>query len=270
MAQEMPDGMLLFARMDHFNGRRKAMKIPIVVGAAAALLLAAPALADWDIGEPAKMHFPQLPDPNGWDVKANYSKVLADDWMCTETGPVADVHFWGSWYQDVVGPIRWFQVSIHSDIPDPDGTGPEFSKPGDLLWQRIFYPEEVAVRPWGTGEQGWYDPNIPMWNRPDHHQTYQYNIETIVDPFIQQAGTIYWLDISVESNYGEWGWKTSSMHWNDDGVWADYVPGGQTPWEELRDPITQESLDMAFVITPEPGAALLALSFVVILARRRR
>jgi hypothetical protein len=245
------------------------MKIPIAMGFVVAMLLTAPVLADWNIGDPAKMHYAQLPDPNGWDVKANYSKVLADDWMCTETGAVSDVHFWGSWYGDEVGVVRWYQISIHADIPDPDGTGPLFSQPGDLLWQKVFYPGEVSVRHWGTGDQGWYDPNLQLYKRPDHTNTYQYNIVNIPDPFIQQKGTVYWLDISVESNYGEWGWKTSLDHWNDDGVWCDYVPTGHTPWQELVDP-AGTSLDMAFVITPEPGAVLLVLSGIVLASVRRR
>ncbi|MBI4578500.1 MAG: PEP-CTERM sorting domain-containing protein [Planctomycetes bacterium] len=241
-----------------------------VVAIIAVLGAAVPVLADWIPGDPYKMHFPQLPDPNGWDVKANYSKVLADDWLCTETGPVSDVHFWGSWYGDIVGAISWVQISIHADIPDPDGPGPEYSKPGELLWLQVFYPTQFTVRPWDTGQQGWYDPNLEYWRRPDHSQTWQYNIVNIPDPFIQQKGTVYWLDISVESNYGEWGWKTSYLHFNDDAVWADYVPGGQTPWQELRDPITGQSLDLAFVITPEPATVVLLLGGLALLRRFRR
>ena len=55
--------------------------------------LAGPALADWDPEDGHKMHFPQLPDPNGYDVSAY---CLTDDWTCSETGPVTDIHFWGS------------------------------------------------------------------------------------------------------------------------------------------------------------------------------
>jgi hypothetical protein len=228
-----------------------------------------PAMADWLPGDSYKMHYPQLPDPNGWDVKANYSKVLADDWMCTESGPVTDVHFWGSWYNDVIGPIRWYQISIHADIPDPDGPGPGYSKPGALLWERIFYPTEVSVRHWGTSPQGWYDPNLGMYLPNNHQETYQYNIVNIADPFVQQRDTVYWLDISVESNYGEWGWKTSLNHWNDDGVWSDYVPLQDPVWQELRDPAGQ-SLDLAFVITPEPAGLVLLAAGSMMLWRRRR
>ncbi len=44
-----------------------------------------------------KMHFPQLPDEDGWDVNATQPQVLADDWTCSQTGWVKDIHFWGSW-----------------------------------------------------------------------------------------------------------------------------------------------------------------------------
>jgi hypothetical protein len=244
-----------------------------------AVFLAAPALADWEEGDFHKMHYPQLPDRNGWDVKASWSKVLADDWRCSETGDVEDIHFWGSWYKDdwrdegnPASSFEWFSISIYADIPDPDGTGPEFSKPGALLWTRVFKPEQVDVRLWGTGEQGWYDPNSGQWEYPNHVMNFQYNIENIQNPFPQKAGTIYWLAISMECNYGEWGWKTSLDHWNDDGVWADYEPGGPTPWTELRDPRTTpgESLDMAFVITPEPAAVVCLALGSLLLCRRMR
>ena len=57
-------------------------------------MIAVPALADWDIGDGHKMHYPQLPDPNGWDVNLTGNKVF-DDWRCGGSGPVDDIHFWG-------------------------------------------------------------------------------------------------------------------------------------------------------------------------------
>lgn len=253
------------------NGFLALSALPSLAVLVVAALMAGPVLADWQIGDPCKMHYAQLPDPNGWDVKAKYTKVLADDWLCTETGPVEDVHFWGSWYNEVVGDIRWYQISIHADIPDPDGPGPEFSRPGELLWLRIFYPPEVQVRPWGTGQQGWYDPYNQFWVENNHINTWQYNINTIPDPFIQEKGKTYWLDVSVMCSYGDWGWKTSiSPHWGDDAVWSAYIPGEYTPWQEVRDPTTGESLDMAFVITPEPGVVVILALGSLLLRRRRR
>jgi hypothetical protein len=74
----------------------------------------------------------------------------------------------------------------------------------------------------------------------------------------------------------EFGWKTSLDHWNDDAVIEDFhatLPP-QIGWIELRDPIEpQISLDMAFVIVPEPGLAGLVLGLAaawLLIARRRR
>ena len=42
------------------------------------------AVADWNEGDGHKMHYPQLPDPNGWDVDF-HDWMLADDWQCSES-----------------------------------------------------------------------------------------------------------------------------------------------------------------------------------------
>jgi hypothetical protein len=244
-------------------------------------LLAAPAAADWDPGDDYKMHYPQLPDPIGWDVRINNARrqpdeplqfICADDWLCTDSGPVADVHFWVSWMQDIQDRILNVHLSIHDNIP----VGPEgWSIPGALLWQRDFAPGEFALRPYGQGDQGWYDPVLNDWWRPDHTLFQQINVVDILDPFIQEEGHIYWLDVSVdiwgEGETGKLGWKTSLNHWNDDAVYWDMA---KNRWVELRDPLTGESLDLAFVITPEPGTCVMLLTAgaagLLLLVRRKR
>ena len=100
--------------------------------------------ADWDPGDDYKMHFPQLPDPEGWDVFAGlnphvgYPKVVADDWQCIQDGPVDDIHLWGSWKDDMQSQIQLIHVSIHDNIPA--GELAPWSMPGDLLWDWEFYP----------------------------------------------------------------------------------------------------------------------------------
>ncbi len=235
---------------------KRAWTLLMIVGTI--LLLNSAATADWNPGDGHKMHFPQLPDPDGWDVNFMEPKVLADDWGCTETGPVRNIHFWFSSMLDMPFVLEQIHVSIHDD----DRSDPAIpSRPGDLLWERDFFPGEFVYRPDGTGDQGWLDPNTGFFQPSDHFQTWQANITDIPDPFIQQVGTIYWLDLSVvafgtgELGFAELGWKTSLQHWEDDAVWSDF--GGASGWQELLDPITGESLDMAFVIAPEPGTIIM-------------
>ena len=71
----------------------------------------------WQPGDDYKMHYPQLPDEFGWDVNATYPLVLADDWQCSETGWIKDIHFWGSWHNNIEGIIDSFLLSFHHDIP---------------------------------------------------------------------------------------------------------------------------------------------------------
>ena len=71
------------------------------------------AIADWDPDDGHKMHFPQEPDPNGWDVNF-HDWMLGDDWKCSETGPVTDIHFWISWRGDEVKDLPWIKINIFS------------------------------------------------------------------------------------------------------------------------------------------------------------
>ena len=57
-------------------------------------LVVTTAHADWNPGFKHKMHFPQQPDANGYDVNFTAPLIVADDWKCSETGPVTDIHFW--------------------------------------------------------------------------------------------------------------------------------------------------------------------------------
>ena len=249
---------------------RRALNITVV--GVAMLAFAGAAWADWDPGDGDKMHYPQLPDPFGWDVQGTAPAVLADDWQCTQTGPVSDVHIWGSWEGDVtvpLGEINSIRLSIHDNLP-ADASVP-WSRPGILRWEADFDSSQFTVRDYGTGQQGWLDPLEFVVNPNDHFVFHQINIVDIQDPFVQKVGEVYWLDVSVttESGLSSWGWKTSQDHFMDDAVYE--MPGSFEEWWPLEDPFTGESLDLAFVITPEPATmALLGLGALALLKRRRR
>ncbi|MDY7010876.1 MAG: PEP-CTERM sorting domain-containing protein [Planctomycetota bacterium] len=229
-------------------------------------ILASGAHGYWDESMGHKMHYPQFPDPFGWDVNISAGCIVADDWKCSESGLVKDVHFWASWERDQEVPIGAIHVGIFSNVPETD-TDP--SHPGEMLWDRWFQSDEFSIHPGGEGDQGWYDPCNEYYVKPDHTKYFQVNIVRIKDPFIQKEGEIYWLALNVNiAGDGLMGWKTSRDKFMDD---AAYLPAAGGNWIELIDPITGESLDMAFVITPEPGTiTLMILGGLGMLIRRRR
>ncbi len=229
------------------------------------LCLSVSVRADWNPGDAYKMHFPQQPDPVGFDVKFDAPSSVADDWKCSETGPVTDVHFWFSARADWLNlqnpldhQIVNIHVAIHSDVPG-DAANP--SHPGQILWQRDFSVQEVKIRQYGVGPQSWFDPATGLVIPNDHNNIYQCNITNILRPFYQKKGTIYWLDVSMTAQ-GELGWKSSDQslypqpytgnHYQDDATWA---PASTGQWQDLHYPAGPQlgqSMDMAFVVTGIP------------------
>jgi hypothetical protein len=225
------------------------------------------------------MHFPQLPDisPNGMDVLATWGlgdpgasqigKIVADDWRCSETGVVSDIHIWGSWLYDRLPQgsdgtpsaknVR-FKLSIHADVPAGQDTNPDvtWSHPGQELWQRIFEPGDPQVTPRlyatipaGQQPEQFYDPNMNQIIGTDR-EVYQYNFLLTDDAtqplFHQEEGKIYWLDVQAMpidtgplQEQSLFGWKTSDlnryptpytgMHFMDDAVYGDNDVFGGPP-----------------------------------------
>jgi hypothetical protein len=257
-------------------------------------IFAQPTRADWNPGDPYKMMYPLLPDltPTGMDVLAspqlptvgNGFKIVADDFLCTETGPITDIHIWGSWLNNILpqGDANnvQFKLSIHSDIPAPPTGG--YSQPGAELWTAVLPPGAFTARPYATGSELFYDPNLAQIIGEDN-VIWQYNFTHLPNPLIQQRGTIYWLDVQAQPLAPDalFGWKTTNPidprtpHFMDDAVFADtdaFAGPLITPWKPMvypaGHPYAGQSFDQAFVITtiPEPGTlALLAAGAIGLL-----
>jgi hypothetical protein len=179
--------------------------------------------------------YAQAPDPCGWDVCVCCQQV-ADDFNCTETGPITDIHFWISWLEDYVGDPNW-DISIYDDVG---------GQPGLPLWTWNGFGTVTKSGPY-PGPQGWICPSGGWYNPPpDHWRYYKIDIDNIRDPFTQQTGTTYWLVIKNNAPAPPCvGWKTSKDHFRKDAMYLH--PGAG--WQELFDPCTGVSLDMAFEIT---------------------
>jgi hypothetical protein len=254
--------------------------------------------ADWEPGDPALFY--QLPSATGWDVYSEWGTGplsdegygAANDWHANVTAPITDIHFWGSWKNDVAGNTGRILIQIF----DNDTSNPAFARPDDLLWSRVINPGQgegtYVVNPWSsspTNNQGWYDPRYTdHWQSNEHGDIYQYNIPNIANPFIQQAGHTYWLEISVDFEGCVWGWKTTdsvqgnpSVFWDSYETWGPHDKWHRHPeidwkWTKLSTPSgycdPRQSMDVAFVLTtPEPATLfLLAAGAVVVLRRRRK
>jgi hypothetical protein len=214
---------------------------------------ACPSACKWEPGDPYKSHFPQLPDEAGWDVNATQPMVLADDFQCTETGWIKDIHFWGSWKGGIESPISAFVLSLHADIPaEQSPTG--YSMPGATLWERSITDfQAVPFDP--AAMEGWYDPATGEIIFNDHQHYYRYDVCLNEPDWLwQDSGRVYWLNISaiVADQQAKWGWKSTRDHWNDDAVWATW---GNLNWVDMWEPT--QPLVNPFNATVDPTGMLI-------------
>ncbi|MCP4705615.1 MAG: hypothetical protein GY865_13530 [candidate division Zixibacteria bacterium] len=212
------------------------------------LLTASGVMAQWDNH---KMHFPQLPDENGWGISRLPERILADDWQCSESGPVRDLHFWGKWFAGFEGTIDHFDITIYADIPADPPLIP-FSRPGEILWEYDAFEFATTSIP-QTSPGGWYNPITGEVLSDIQQDYYQYDIyfDDQQTWFEQVEGTIYWIEVFPAADLSGWGWLSSINHWNDNAIfWNLY----EEEWIELYEPGSDDPLDLAFVITADASA----------------
>ena len=102
---------------------------------------------------------------NGWPPY-----ILADDYLCTQTGPITEIHIWGSWYHDrvpfgtdteTVGRVLDVAADVHLTIrienrgPDREGRvrrvgflahrGSSFDEAIDGFWAQIRHKATIPL-----------------------------------------------------------------------------------------------------------------------------
>ncbi len=234
--------------------------LPIILTSIIAVTASAGAQAmddcDWQNGPFHKMHWPQLPDLTTTGSAVSLSAAtLADDFLCTATGPIRHIHLWASFRNDDTpkeGPDSLtIRLNLYSGIP---AEGPKWGQPGELLWTRTFSPGRYTVQAVHDGPEDWYDPATQEYLCDNHRRAYQYDLSVQDEPFVQQEGSTYWLAVSVvgsDTNCAL-GWKTTSLRrqWNDSAV---YLTQSQWSWAPIDYPNGHEdagaAVGLAFVIT---------------------
>ena len=169
----------------------------LIVSMLVVAMLPMVARADWEPGMDYKMHYPQLPDrETGLDVLAVVEKKLADDWRCTGTGYVTDIHIWGSWLNDFAGQPA-FLLEIWEDVPAGTTAEMPWSHPGQPVWGMDFDPGMYVAREVGTANECFFDPNQNEIIGTDS-VVWQYNFYIdAAEAFYQEEGKIYWLSVTT-------------------------------------------------------------------------
>lgn len=156
--------------------------------------------------------YEQEADSNGVDIKYG---ILADDWICTESGPIAEICFAHSWKDGIVGVITGIWVNIYDD---------NAGVPGSIIFTQYKSPGEISEY---SGLEDWYDPYTDTYLVDNHTKFYKHKL-ILNPPFFQEAGTHYWLNIIVlVTGPEEIGWKTSLVNPYNTAVYFDIV------WEPL-------------------------------------
>ena len=203
----------------------------------------------------------QFPDmANGINI-LSLDPVVADDWLCIKGKPITEIHFWGS-YLSCDGQVHWeqrnpgppenplpptpglsgFWISFHKNVPagvDPDMP---WSHPGELIKEIWVDFKDVKEIYWDSVPHSTGPDGLIWWE----HKFYY--IVRLEEPFKQEEGTIYWLNIGatpLPDSRWCWGWETSKDHWNDNAV-----QGSEEWWEDLGQ-IYEPPIDMAFLLITE-------------------
>src|SRR5262249_53509079 len=204
--------------------------------------------------------FVQLPKvPGGMDVNATRDPAagqiltLADDFLCTNTGPVTDIHLLGSWLKDTIDPNVLFTLTLWSDVPKQTNAtgGITPSHPGVVMWSEPFGPGEYYQCPFTNFSEQFYDPTImgPLGNDTNVYYLCFYPRQ----PFRQQGTTAvptnYWLSVNAQTTASAqtlFGWHSSYQFYNDDAV----MGFGPAPaaWTPMVDPFNNR-LSIAFKVT---------------------
>jgi hypothetical protein len=233
-------------------------------------------------GPGASDKWTQQPDVTSAGVDVDFTKdrpptwpatICADDFECSQAGPITGITLWASWYHDVLSGSSaanaTFTLSIRQDIPaNRSATG--YSMPGKVLWRKTFNKGEFSVGPVQTYAESYYSPANSTFEQNTRAMLYKYTFKIdSAEAFVQTGTTkspvVYWLTAqstlihSPGSVATRLGWKCSASHWNDAAVWVKAEEPYDGTWNKLTYPkghsLSGRPIDLAFAVETEKAGA---------------
>jgi len=203
------------------------------------------------------------------------SALSADDFLCTQSAPITDIHFAGWGYG-----IQLFRITFWTDYPR---TTTDESRPYDPIYDQTIGsadPEDPYKRGWQDNGDGTFRINLP-------ESQWFYQQGTPANPIV------YWLGIQgvmPQDGYSDiFYWNFVDQYeaplWGDDAAFTSAY-FGCPPWYNWGWPTTDspdlydgpfpegwaKSADMAFALSgiPEPATMLLLGLGALSLIRRKK
>jgi len=248
------------------------------------LALAPVALADWD--HEVKWNQLEPYTATFFDLQPSYvnttgTRIVADDFDCSETGYITDVEFYGTCPN--LDSLAQFRITFWDGVP---GDASDDGHPGTLEGEAAVDPANAQGVGWQIIDQGVGD-------------AYLFKINLAVDNwFVQEEDNTYWIGIQgvfLDTSKFNWCCRSFGAATNgDDAVTGDLLVPPSNGWEHLvwveapflavvcendlgslGNPPVLQSADMSFKLTgtaiPEPATvALLCAAGVLFLRRCKR
>ena len=156
---------------------------------------------------------------------------LADDWVCTNSGEISDIHLWGSWQNDnaALNTIT-FELYVMNDVPIGPNN-PFFSHPGtNILWHQTFPPGTYNESIWSaSATEHFFDPGNGQTLGTDSVVWYYcFNPTNLVQYGSTNNPQMYWLVAFADLPVGQasvFGWKSTTNVQHDISVHSKWTSG---------------------------------------------
>ncbi len=181
---------------------------------------------------------------DGWgEASAVGDRVVADDWICLDPGPVTGIVFWGAY-------AGWDSAAPPPEAPAAFQIG--LWSASQASGDTVFGGPAELIRQWRVNRSALSETDTIKTLESGKTRCFRYSFDVPPsDRFFQEAdSTVYWLSIAaVYGGYPEehtWGWLTRNHYFRDDAVVIRDPAFPSIGSRTLQTAPIQKGWDMAF------------------------